>query len=98
MIWLYIYLGISVITLLLLYLTTIEAAYEFKRRYPNIKVPKHAFIEKVASVFRITLTCFFPIINIAMLWRYLFDKEAVMEKAIASVYLKHSREKEKEDG
>ena len=97
MIWLYIYFGISVITLLLFCLTTIEAAYEFKRRHPDVKSHKHAFAEKIAVAFRIILTCFFPIINITMLWTCLFNRETVIEKAIFNTYLKLSREKEKED-
>ena len=97
MIWLYIYLGISVITLLLFCSTTVEAVYEFKRRYPDVKSPKHAFIEKIAVAFQIILTCFFPIINIAIFWTCLFDRETIIEKTIFNTYLKLSREKEKED-
>lgn len=91
---LYIYLGISILTLTLFALTTMEIVCEFKRRYPDIKAPKNAFIEHVSTWFRITVTCFFPIMNIAMLWAILFDRDMLIERSITNTYLKLSREKE----
>ena len=101
MIWLYIHLGISAITLLLVSLSVFEISHEFKRRFPHIKAPKHALVEHVSTWFRVVLTCSFPIINIAMLWSYLFNRDEIVEKTMTKTYARLSQLKENitgEDG
>ena len=63
---LFIYLGVSVINLLLAYLIGYSAAKEYKRKYPNFKATKKSFIERMSAHIRTFLFCFIPIINIIM--------------------------------
>lgn len=87
MIWLYIYLGISALTLILFWFTVIEAAHEFKRRYPNITVPKKSVMEWVGTIFKATLLCLMPIYNILYCLALLFKGKDIKEKAVLKTYV-----------
>ena len=86
MIWLYIHLGIGALTLILFWFTVIEAAHEFKRRYPNITFPKNSVMEWVGTIFKTTLLCLIPIYNIIYGLALLFKSEDIKEKAILKTY------------
>ena len=87
MIWLYIYLGISALTFVLFWFTVIEAAHEFKRRYPNITTPKKSVTEWVGTIFKTTLLCLIPIYNVLYCLALLFKSEDIKEKAILKTYM-----------
>lgn len=93
---LYIYLGISVLTLLMYIFTVFDAAYEFKRRYPNVKNGKTHLMEDISAWSRAVIYCFLPIVNAFLLFSLLFNAETLKEHTIEKVYLKlTSKEKQK---
>lgn len=89
MIWLYIYLGLSALTFILLMLLCNEAAHEFVRRYPNAKVPKYTFAEHFSTYFRAFLLCFLPVFNLVMLFTVLFNGGKMKEDSIRKLAIKH---------
>lgn len=97
MIWLYIYLSISVTGFLLYNFTCIHAANEFRRIHPGINIPKRAFIENVGDEFRALLISFLPIYNIAWFLVFMFCNEEIVDKTIDKAYSKYVLVKEKED-
>lgn len=89
---LYIYLGISILTLILYAFTTLDISFEFKRRYPNANIAKSHFIEKVSSCFKTVLVSFMPILNICMFFVLLFKGDELTEKSIQKVLSKSKEE------
>ena len=98
MIWLYIYLGISVAAFLMVLFANVDATEKFKRRHPNAKIPKCSFIVNLGSWFRSILICLIPVFNILWLGLFLFCYSEIVDKAVDNEYLKYLTEKEKEDG
>jgi hypothetical protein len=97
MIWLYIHLGIGFVTYLLFTFAAIDAAVEFKRRYPDIKIPKTLLITKIGIQFRTMLICVFPIVNILYFLAILFKTEELKEKTIEKCRIEYSRYPEQQD-
>ena len=89
MIWLYIHLGLSALTFLVLIFTSVEAANEFKRLHPDIKIKK-TFIEQIGAWFKIILMCLFPIFNIILFVNLLFNSEKFKSETIYKLYIKYS--------
>jgi hypothetical protein len=89
---LYIYLGVSITSLILFKLTSLAMSRIFKARYPDLKPPKTSFIEKLGTIFKALLIHFMPILNVLLLFIYLFDEEKIVERSIEKMYSKLSKE------
>lgn len=97
MILLYIYLTISIVTLLQFIFMTIDASSKLKKRYPNISYEKMSFGEAVSVWFRIALFSFAPILNIIISLSFLLNYEDTIESTILRVYTKYKDQIEKEN-
>ena len=91
MIWLYVYLGISVLTFILFLFCSLESSREFKRRYPDIKGSQLSLIERIGGYIRFILIAFIPVVNIFYFWVLLFKSETIKEKTVEAVYLKRTK-------
>lgn len=89
---LYIYLGISVITFILHTFTSWKVAYEFKNKYPNIKIPKTHPMNKIFQLFKLVLICFMPIVNLIFFLTILFCGEKLEKRTIERVYSELAKE------
>ncbi len=89
MILLYIYLTISIVTLLQFLFMIIDASAKLKKRYPNISYEKTSFGESLNTWFRVILFSFVPIVNIIMSITFLFKYEDCIESTISKVYDKY---------
>ncbi len=97
MILLYVYLTISIVTLLQFLFLIIDASAKLKKRYPDISYEKTSFGESLGTWFRLILLSFIPIINIIMSITLLFKYDDIMESTIAKVYYKCKDQIDKEN-
>ena len=97
MILLYIYLTISIVTLLQFIFMIIDASAKLKKRYPNISYEKTSFGETISTWFRLILFSFVPIVNIIMSITFLFKYDDCIESTISKVYDKYKDQIDKEN-
>jgi hypothetical protein len=97
MILFYIYLIVSVVTLLQFLFVTIDASMRFKKLHPNISYEKTSLINAIGVWFRLFLFCFVPIINIIMSLSLLFTYEDTVKSTICKVCEKYKDQIEKEN-
>jgi hypothetical protein len=97
MILLYIYLTISIVTLLQFLFMTIDASAKLKKRYPNISYEKTSFGETLNTWFRVILFSFMPLINIIILITLLFKYDDCIESTISKVHDKYKDQIDKEN-
>jgi dolichol kinase len=97
MILLYIYLTISIVTLLQFLFMIIDASMKLKKLYPNIIYEKTSFGENLGVWFRIILFSFIPIINIIVSITFLFNYDDCMESIISKVHNKYKDQIDKEN-
>lgn len=63
---LYIYLGISALTLILSILIMLDATAKLKKKHPNAEYEKDSKISTVIAWIRLVLVSLFPILNIGL--------------------------------
>jgi hypothetical protein len=97
MILLYIYLIISIVTLLQFLFIIISASARLKKLYPNISYDKTSLGETLSAWFRLILFSFIPIINIIMSLTLLFKYEDLVESSAHKVCEKYKDQIEKEN-
>ena len=97
MILLYIYLTISIVTLLQFLLMIIDASAKIKKRYPNISYEKTSFGEALNTCFRVILCSFMPLINIIISITFLFKYDDCIESTISKVHYKYKEQIDKEN-
>jgi hypothetical protein len=97
MILLYIYLGICLLTMVSFALTCINAAYEFRRRYPHIKIPKSYWADKVLTAIKVVTVSVTPILNLCLLYAVLIKSNELTESSIQDLYKKYSTEGEQNE-
>ena len=95
MLFLFIYLGISLLTLVLFWMCCIEGAHEFRKRYPHIKIPKSHWSSKINVVIRVIIPSMIPIFNLLMLLYIVFKNEEVIEGSIYKLHNKYASEEDK---
>lgn len=97
MILLYIYLGICFWTMVSFTLTCIDTAYQFRRRYPHIKIPKSYWTDKVLTVIKVVTVSVTPILNLCLLYAVLIKFNELAESIIQDLYKKYSTEGEQNE-
>ena len=94
MIFLNINVVIAIVFLVLHILASINLAYEFKQRYPDLKAPKSNWAGRILSVIKIIIISFIPLYNLALCCVYIFKYEELETKVINKVYLNCIKEKQ----
>lgn len=97
MILLYIHLIISAISCFLIVCASWEAAFQFKRRYPELTGSKTSVMGGISAVLRLILQCCIPIYNIVIFFTLLFKHEDIVEATILKVRLKREKERKISD-
>lgn len=87
MIFLYIYIGFSVLTFVMTIIQSYLVSKQLERRYPDLvskfnKNNKQSVLEKVFSYIKIFVSCFVPIINMGIFYVELFENNKVEEKVL----------------
>ena len=87
MIFLYIYIGFSVLTFVMTIIQSYLVSKQLKRRYPDLvskfnKNNKQSVLEKVFSYIKTFVSCFVPIINMGIFYVALFENNKVEEKVL----------------
>ena len=87
MIFLYIYIGFSVLTFVMTIIQSDLVFKQLERRYPDLvskfnKNNKQSVLEKVFSYIKIFVSCFVPIINMGIFYVTLFENNKVEEKVL----------------
>jgi hypothetical protein len=93
---LYIYLAISIITLLQFLLAIMDASAKLKKRFPNISYEKSSFAEVISTGFRLILLSFMPIVNLMLSLTMLFKYDEFIESTVSKVYEKYKNQIDKE--
>lgn len=88
MIFLNINILIAIIYLILHILSTIDLSYKFKRKYPDLKVPKTNWASKILSAIRTIIIALIPVFNLALCLVFIFRYEELENKTIKNVYIK----------
>ena len=97
MILLYIYLTISIITLLQFLFMTIDASIRLQKLYPTIRYEKTPLINAIGIWFRVILFSFAPIINITMSLSLLCKYDDIIESTILKMRTKYKDQIDKEN-
>lgn len=87
MILLYIYLGISVLCLIMYTLATIDMTHKFRTRYPDLKPKRTSLAGKLFVAIKMVVVSFIPLMNIGLLWVVLFNYDDLETRTLAKVYL-----------
>ena len=87
MIFLYIYIGFSVLTFIMTIIQSDLVFKQLERRYPDLvskfnKNNKQSVLEKIFSYIKIFVSCFVPIINMGIFYVILFENNKVEEKVL----------------
>ena len=93
---LYIYLAISIITLLQFLLAIMDASAKLKKRFPNISYEKSSFAEVISTGLRLILLSFMPIVNLMLSLTMLLNYDDFIESTILKVYEKYKNQIDKE--
>ena len=96
MIFVYIYLGISLMCLLMYTLASVEIANKFKIKYGDVRFPKKTFAGTLFSWVKLAAACFVPIIHICLFWTIVFNYSEVEERSIKKLYREYLRLNAKE--
>ena len=94
MIFLNINIVIGIVFLVLHTLSSIDTAYEFKRKYPDVKVAKSNWAGRILLFVKTIITACIPLLNLGLCWVYLFKYSELKAKAIDKVYADCMKEKE----
>ena len=97
MIFLYIYLGISILCMFLTLLACINITNKFKAKYPDLKAPKLSTSENAMTWMRNTIASFTPIFNLVLLWILVFDYNSFEAKTLAYLHVQCLDEKDREE-
>lgn len=91
MLFLKIYIGFSILTLILLLMQTYILSKQFKREYPDIandiknKSSQQNILEKIFIWTKTFITCFVPIANICIFYSFIFQSDEVKASAFNKI-------------
>lgn len=94
MIFLSIHIAIGILFLIMITLSSIDASYDFKQKYPGLKVPKRSWAGRVLTWIKTIITAVFPIWNLMMCWVLIFKYDEVKTKTIEKAYAECIKEKQ----
>ena len=86
MIFLNIHIVIGILFLVVLTLSVIDTAYEFKKIYPDLKAPKKSLAGRILTLIKSIIIALIPLFNIAMCWVIIFKYDEIKTKTIDKVY------------
>lgn len=86
MIFLNINIVIAIIFLVILMLSAIDVAYEFKRKYPDLKIPKRSWAGRILTWVKSIIIALIPLYNIIMCCVFIFNYEELKTKTIDKAY------------
>ena len=90
MLFLKIYIGFSILTFIILMMESYMITKQLKRKYPELvkeykQNNKKTVLEVIFSYIKTFVSCFVPIINIAILYVSLFNREEMEEKSLNKI-------------
>ena len=92
MVFLYIYIGFSVLTFILVLMQSYLVSKQLKRKHPDLvgklNNNKQSVLERIFSYIKVFVSCFVPIINIGIFYVALFESKKVEEKALNDIFKK----------
>ena len=96
MIFLYIYIGIGLITFVLYSIASVVIGNKFKRKYPGLKYPEKTAIETFLIFLRMLAASFTPIMHLALLWVSVFKYSELEKGTFNKLYNECIKNDEKE--
>lgn len=97
MILLYISLAVSLFDIAVQIMTVGTIHDVYKRRYPNSKIPKRGFYEKLLNYTRLVAVAICPILNLALAYVLVFKHEDLCESTIRDIRKEVEREEVEND-
>lgn len=86
MMFLIINFGVTLLDILLMYLLAIRSKWVFKKRYPELEIVKSHWSVTVTSIIKLLVLSLCPVINLLMIWVFIFNDDEVCERTVASIY------------
>ena len=81
----YIYLGVVIANLILFTLNAIKGTHLFKTRYPNLKITKSHWSDRILTVIQILIYAAVPIMNLILAYTLLFKSDEVCERSCTKI-------------
>lgn len=87
---LYIYLGFSILTFLLMWLQTTIWSHKFKRKYHDLLSKKQRldFMMTLLNFIKTLIICFVPVLNIVIFYLFLFSSDKLEDSILKRVRAK----------
>ena len=90
MIFLYIYIGFSVLTFAITLMQSYLVTKQLRRKYPDLvckfaKDNRLGVLEKMFSYIKTFISCFVPIVNVGIFYVALFEYQKVEEKVLSKM-------------
>jgi hypothetical protein len=90
MMFLYAYIGFSILTFVMMYMQAYIVCKKLERQYPGIvreykKRDERGILEKIFSYIKNFVICFIPIMNICIFYVALFENKNVEERTLNEI-------------
>lgn len=86
MMFLIINFGVTLLDILLIHLLAIRSKWVFKKRYPDLEIVKSHWSVTVTSIIKLLVLSLCPVINLLMIWTFIFNDDEVCERTVANIY------------
>lgn len=84
--------GIGLLDILLMNLLAVRSKWTFRKRYPDLEIVKSHWSVTVTSIIKLIVMSMCPIMNLFMIWAFIFNDEELCEKTVASIYARCIKE------
>ena len=89
---LYAVLIVGIINLMLWWLNSIKATNMFKKRYPDLKIARTHWSDKIIAFVGFVALCFCPIMNLFIGACMIYDSDELCERTVRKIYLKSRKD------
>lgn len=90
---LWLYVVISGVCFITMTLTSLDFAYKFRNKYPDVKPPKQSPAAKILSWIKNIIASLLPLFNVVMILTILFGYEELEKRSMLKIYMKCMEEK-----
>ena len=88
---------VSILNLALVVAAINDAEEKFRKRYPELEIPKSSRASKFSTWVRLIVLALLPIVQLLILWTLLFRYTSIIDETIHKTYLEAMEEKKRND-
>lgn len=86
--------AIGVLDIILFWLVCLNAAHEFKTRYPELKIKKSHWSKSALAAIQLGVAVLIPLFNILLAYVLIFKSDEIIQKGVHKIYMKCMNEAE----